>query len=158
MANWCNNIVQFIGESQKIDEINWIFQAMVLFEKETRFGQLPPFIPADEGHFINISVGGSTIYYETHSFPNTDVLVEIADHYRVGFMHHYREFGRKIFGEANYEHGKLEDVRLDKDDFERAERSGATLEEPIYGIDIEILQHILEQKRDNLTNSHGHRR
>lgn len=110
MANWCNNAVQFNGESQKIDEINWIFQAMALFEKETRFGQLPPFVKSDDGHFINIGVEGTIIYYETHSFPNTDVLVEIADQYKVGFTHHYREFGRKIFGEANYENGKLKEL------------------------------------------------
>ncbi|MCT1531392.1 hypothetical protein M3B46_10320 [Sphingobacterium daejeonense] len=158
MANWCNNIVQFIGESQKIDEINWIFQAMALFEKETRFGQLPPFIPADEGHFINISVEGSAIYYETHSFPNTEVLVEIADFYQVGFMHHYIEFGWKIFGEANYEHRELEDIRLDKDDFEKAEQNGVVFDEPIYGIDIEILQHILEQKKYNLSQFNVYKR
>lgn len=91
MPNWCNNIVQFNGDCQKIDEIKWIFQAMALFEKQTRFGQFPPFVQSDRGHFLDIDVEGTTIYYQTHSFPNTDILIEIADRYQVGFMHHYRE-------------------------------------------------------------------
>ncbi|WP_430981168.1 hypothetical protein [Sphingobacterium kitahiroshimense] len=82
----------------------------------------------------------------------------MADRYQVGFIHHYRELGREIFGQANYDRRVLEDVRLDKEDFEKAEQSGVEFDEPIYGIDIEFLQHILEQKKENLSQFNVYKR
>src|SRR5690606_40371348 len=85
MANWCYNVVQFSGDEQKISEIDALFKDMAEREKQTREGQLPLFVEAEEGYFHDIYIEDGTICYETKWVQNTDMLVQIADHFRTGF-------------------------------------------------------------------------
>lgn len=161
MANWCTNTVFFNGNSNKLEEIEQLFNEMALREKETREGQLPSFIQSTEGYCHDIYTEDGTIYYETKWVPNTDILVQIADFYQVDFTHEYSELGFDIFGEANYEQGVLKDVRLEEEDFELFETDEQglyTFMGTSYEIEEELLFDILEWKKDQLDNSKGYSR
>lgn len=91
----------------------------------------------------------------------TDILVQLADYFQVGFTHEYSELGFDIFGEATYEHGVLKDVRLEKEDFdliETDEHGMHTFMGETYEIEEEILEDLLERKKDELNNSKGYKR
>lgn len=97
-----------------------------------------------------IYIPRGTIYYDTKWVPNTDILVQLADQFGVGFVHMYSEFAMGIFGEANYGQGILTDARLDHEDFSRFEydESGVYLfEGQSYETDMEILELLLERKK-----------
>ncbi|MBV2228542.1 MAG: hypothetical protein KUL85_16925 [Sphingobacterium mizutaii] len=161
MANWCTNIVLFNGDSNKLEEIEQLFNEMALREKETREGQLPPFVESAEGYCKDIYTEARTIHYETKWVPNTDILVQIADFYQVHFTHEYFELGFDFFGEATYEYGVLKDVRLEKEDLdliETDEHGMHTFMGETYEIEEELLEYLLERKKDELNNSKGYRR
>lgn len=161
MANWCVNTVLFNCDPDKLEKIEQLFNEMALQEKETREGQLPPFIQSEEGYCHDIYTEGGTIYYETKWVPNTDIIMQIADYYQVDFTHQYSELGFDIFGEANYEQGVLKDVRLEEEDFELFEKDEQGLYSFMgtsYEIEEELLEEILERKKDQLDNSKGYSR
>ncbi|MGJ1413102.1 hypothetical protein ACS126_06475 [Sphingobacterium lactis] len=158
MANWCNNIVMFTGEPRKLEEMEQLFQAMASREKETGRGQLPPFIQSDDGYLFDIYLEEGTLYYDTRWVPNTNILVQTADHFKAGFVHMYSEFAMGIFGEANYGQGILTDSRLDYEDFSRFEydESGVYLfEGQTYETDMEILELLLERKKTGPDSPRG---
>lgn len=117
MTDWCQNTVVFSGDEQKIKEIDQLFEAMACLERLTPQGQLPPFTEALEGCLFEIHVKDDILNYQTKWEPNTEILVETADHFRTGFRHTYYESGMKIFGKAVYDQGMLTDIRLDVEDF-----------------------------------------
>lgn len=162
MEDICSNSVQFSGEPQALKEILWLFQAMSALEKETRLGQIPPFVMDNEGYLFEIDFYDSNIYYETKSKPNIEILIEIADRFQAQFVLEYHDLGQALFGEAKYEDGSLTDVRLGIEDFEQfnydLEEQAYTFEGLYYDSDAEILEIMLEMKKDQLNNSHGHRR
>lgn len=161
MANWCTNTVFFNGETDKLEEIEQLFNEMALREKETKEGQLPPFIQSAEGYCHNIYTAGGTIYYETQWVPNTEILVQIAEYYQVDFTHQYSELGFDIYGEANYEQGVLKDVRLEEEDFdlfEINEQGIYTFMGTFYEIEEELLEDLLEWKKEQLDNPRSPRR
>jgi len=161
MANWCTNTVFFNGETDKLEEIEQLFNEMALREKETKEGQLPPFINSGEGYCHNIYTEDGTIYYETQWVPNTEILMQIADYYQVDFTHQYSECGFDIYGEANYEQGVLKDVRLEEEDFdlfEINEQGIYTFMGTLYEIEEELLEDLLEWKKEQLDNPRSPRR
>lgn len=161
MPNWCNNIVMFTGEPQKLGEIERLFNAMASREKETRMGQLPPFARSDGGYCFDIRVEDGTIYYDTKWAPNTGILVQIADHFQTGFVQEYSEFDMSVFGEAEYENGTLTETSLDHGDFQLFEydESGVYLfEGRFYETDMEIMELLLERKKTGLDNPRGYGR
>lgn len=161
MANWCVNTVFFNCDPDKLEEIEQLFNEMAFREKETREGQLPPFIQSAEGYCHDIDTEDGTIYYETKWVPNIDILIQIADYYQVDFTHQYSELGFYIYGEANYEQGVLKDVRLEEEDFElfeRDEQGAYTFMGTSYEIEEELLEDLLEWKKDQLDNAKGHSR
>lgn len=163
MENCCNNSVQFNGEPQALKEIEWLFQAMSALEKENRLGQIPPFIKNDgEGYLFEIDFSNTSFYYQTKSKPNIEVLVEIADRFQAGFSLEYYDLEKSLFGEAKYEQGILTDIRLDIEDFEHfnydLEEQAYMFEGLYYDSDVEILEIMLEMKKEQLNNSYGQRR
>ncbi|MGO1649879.1 MAG: hypothetical protein ACTHXT_11065 [Sphingobacterium sp.] len=161
MANWCNNVVQFSGDEQKIKEIDALFNQMALMEKETRHAQLPSFVQSDDGYCFDIRAEEGTIYYDTKWVPNTAVLVQIADHFQTGFVHEYSEIAMGVFGEATYENGTLIDHCLDYEDFARFDYGDDglyTFEGESYESDMEILELLLDRKKEGLDSSRGYGR
>lgn len=166
MANWCQNTVEFSGNEQRLKEIDWLFKAMAVLEKDTRVGQLPPFVDNDalvgagEGHFVGIHIYDGTVDYETKRMPNTGILVQIADYFQADFRYAYYEPGKKIFGEATYRQGILTDISLDQGDFElfREDEEGYQFEGQSYDGDVEILEILLERKKTGRDTRHGYGR
>jgi len=159
MANYCFNIVQFTGEPQKQGELKELFKTMAAKEIETREAQLPSFVKSDQGYLFDTYEDSGTFYYDTKWVPNTEILVQIADHYQVGFLHQYSETAMGIFGEATYEAGILKDTRLDFDDFGRydydEENDCYSFDGGIYSNDTEILEILLERKKEQQDNTPG---
>lgn len=161
MANWCYNTVQFTGDDQKIKEIDRLFRAMADMEKQTREGQLPAFIAEHEGYLHDIHVEDGTISYETKWVQNTDILLQIADHFQTGFWHEYYEPGMWIYGQATYQEGVLSDVSIDPEDVELVEyreNEGYLFEDRPYETDMEIMELLFERKINGLGNERGHGR
>ena len=90
MANWCSNTVVFEGKPEAITAIQELFQAMKNKEEDEEEGQLPDFITnKNGGYFFNSywNEGDEGIFqYETRWSPNTQVLQNIADLYKVDFV------------------------------------------------------------------------
>lgn len=162
MANWSNNIVEFTGEPKKLEEIELLFNSMASLENQTSRGQLPSFVQADLGYLFNTYTDGGIIYYDNKWVPNTEILVQVADQYYVGFVHEYSELAMGIFGQAIYQQGILADVSLDHEDFTRFEydhdQEVYTFEGNSFESEIEVLELLLERKKDPPEHSHGHKR
>ncbi len=162
MPNWCRNIVQFTGEPQKLDELNQLFETMAEKERQTNHAQLPSFIQSERGHLFEVYVDSGTLYYDTRWSPNTAILMEIADHYHVDFIHQYSEPGMGIFGEATYEAGILKNIYLDCEDLilygYDEEKDCYVFEGSLFENDIEILETLLERKKEQQDNAPGLKR
>lgn len=162
MENWCSNTVQFRGDPEALQEIDWLFRAMSALEKESQQGQCPPFTDLTQGSIFNIDFFDDKIYFETAATPNIDLLVKIADRYQTDFRLDYHELSCSVFGEASYEQGLLNDIRLDIEDFEQfnydLKKQAYTFEGEYYDSDAEILEMMLATKKGQLNNSYGHRR
>ncbi|MES2446588.1 MAG: hypothetical protein V4546_05365 [Bacteroidota bacterium] len=162
MPNWCNNIVQFTGEPQKLEELNQLFEAMAVREKETHEAQLPSFVKAEQGYLFDTYLDSGTLYYDTRWSPNTDIIVQIADHYQVDFLHQYSELAMGVFGEATYEAGVLKETYLDFEDLNQyeydEEKDCYTFEGNLFESDMEILETLLERKKEQQGNPPGLKR
>lgn len=162
MENWCSNSVRFSGDPGAIHEITWLFRAMSALEKETEQAQRPPFIAGKDGDIQNIDFFDSSIFFETPSVPNIDLLVQIADRYGADFALDYHELGCSVFGEADYVQGTLTDIRLGLEDFEQfsydLQEQAYMYEGLYYDSDAEILEIMLAIKKEQLDYPSGHRR
>lgn len=89
MANWCSNKVVFEGTPEAITAIQELFQSMKGKEERTEQGQLPDFIPDNNGgYFFNLywNEGDEGHFqYETKWSPNIEIVQKIAEHYKVNF-------------------------------------------------------------------------
>lgn len=157
MANWCSNTVVFEGEPEAIKQIQQLFQAMKAKEEKDEQGQLPDFVPdTDGGYFFNIywNEGDEGIYqYETKWSPNTEVLKNIAEYYKVDFVQDYEEMGNLVYGRTTFADKVLTDIYLDDEEFEQYEFDEETdnyqFEGETYDSDCEILETLLERKITN---------
>jgi hypothetical protein len=156
MANWCSNVVSFEGKPATIRNIRKLFNRMAKKQQRENKGQLPPFIKTEQGWFFDIRFEDNVLYYETKWAPNTDVLVQIANRYRVGFTHDYEERGCLVFGRSIYEQGNLSDIFLDSEDYSLyeydEEKDEWLFEGDRYDNDYEILETLLERKFNVFTN------
>src|ERR1051325_5364243 len=103
MPNWCSNTVEFEGTTAQLEKLQRLFKSLAKKEQKEECGQLPEFIKSDAGYLFYISWEHNILYYETRWSPNSDIIVAIADHYKVGFVHEYEECGNMIFGKAIYD-------------------------------------------------------
>lgn len=152
MANWCSNRVEFTGEHNELIVVKASFLALARKERHEKVGQLPTFVDKrNGGYFFNLHWDGDALYYQTKWAPNTAVLVQIADEYRVGFNYSYDEIGNGIFGEASYLNGELTEIELDADDigqYEYDEENGTyRFENQNYESSGDILETMLARKK-----------
>ena len=151
MANWCNNIVQFTGDSKQLESLQTLFETMAEKQKEIPDGQLPEFAKSRELYLFFIQLDGDTLYFDTKWTPAIEVIQEVADCFNCGFVYTYSEMGNGIFGEAQYSDGVLDDTCLDWDDFSvyqyNEETDDYTFEGNNYSHDYEILEILLERKK-----------
>ena len=161
MANWCSNTVVFEGKPETITAIQELFQSMKEKEEKTEEGQLPEFISKNNGgYFFNIywnEGDEGQFQYETKWSPNTAVVKQIAEHFKVAFTHEYEELGCLVYGKATFEDGTLTETCLDSQDFESYELDEETdiyhFEGKEYDSEWEILETLLERKIENQLNS-----
>ena len=151
MANWCNNIVSFDGDEVKREAAFRFFEQLgERYDKEQK-GQLPDFIQGDEGYFFAPHWEDETLYYETRWSPNTATLLQVANHFDVGFTYEYEELGNGIYGEATYDGKQLLVTQLDDADLDAyeyvEEQDQYQFEGKAYETDYEIIDILMERKR-----------
>lgn len=157
MANWCNNTVVFEGTDEAIEQITRLFKTMAEKEQKENCGQLPEFVQDTNGdYFFSISQDNECVgvfQYETKWSPNTEVVKQIAEHFKVDFTHEYEELGCLVYGQATFENGTLTETCLDSQDFDNYELDEETdtyhFEGKEYDSEWEILETLLERKIEN---------
>lgn len=90
-----------------------------LIEREAidNSGQLYYFNTKKEGYLFETTIEDNTLSYLTKWSPNTQVMVEVADHFGLNYNHWYDEQGMQIYGMDSYQAGHLSEVSLDESDF-----------------------------------------
>ena len=89
MANWCSNSVAFEGNEIALEHVKLEFIKMQLRENEENCGQLPEFISdKNRGYFFDILLedGDCIFNYQTRWSPNTEILLQIAEYFKVDFI------------------------------------------------------------------------
>ncbi|MEP2668921.1 MAG: hypothetical protein ABJH04_07995 [Cyclobacteriaceae bacterium] len=164
MPNWCLNSVVFSGTPDKIKLVLNLFQEMQQKEIKEKSGQLPDFVEHDEynskfifGIEMDQEVEGvffdeaASIRFDTKWSPIVPTIVQIADHFMVGFEYDYQEVGHQVYGKAVYSNKVLTEINLDHSDFEQFtynEKSGDyTFNGVQFDSESEILEMLLEKKR-----------
>jgi len=170
MANWCFNRVTFSGSAQAIEQVNNLFKAMAAKEKAEVCGQLPDYIdlPTDEAwgseYFFEIKQednednNGCIFHYATKWSPNFEIVLEIADRYRLDFIQEYEELGCLLFGKAIYTNGVFNNIGLEDEDFQKYSYEEATghwlFENESYENEQDILRILLDRKTADQTAQH----
>lgn len=162
MANWCSNKVVFEGTPEAITAIQELFQSMKGKEERTEQGQLPDFIPDNNGgYFFNLywNEGDEGHFqYETKWSPNIEIVQKIAEHYKVNFIQDYDELGNMICGRATFSDKLLKDIYLEDEDFEKYQSGEKNdsyhFEGETYESDYELLETLLELKISKNSNWH----
>jgi hypothetical protein len=159
MANWCSNSVAFEGNNTALEQVRLEFIKMQLRENKESGGQLPEFISdKKKGYFFDVSLenGGCNFNYQTRWSPNTEILLLIAEYYKVDFIYYYEEIGNQIYGVTVYSNNELKEICLEEEDFEQydyhEETDTYTFEEENYESDYEILEILLKRKIENYEN------
>ena len=153
MANWCSNSVAFEGNETALEQVKLEFVKMQLRENEENCGQLPEFVSDKKrGYFFDILLedGDYIFNYQTRWSPNTEILLQIAEYFKVDFIHNYEEIGNQIYGVAVYSNNELSEIYLEEEDFEQYKYNEETdtysFEEENYESDYEILEILLKRK------------
>lgn len=111
MANTCFNELYFTGESSRVKVAN-IYLAHLI--KDDWGGVC---IEATNGYFQDIEFGNGHFCFGTRWGPDLMTSQAIADRFKVGFVLDYCEPMMSLYGQAKYERGKINDVRLEIKDF-----------------------------------------
>jgi len=150
MANWCLNTVVFQGEDHRMEELRLLTEALIVRENLLNCGQLYDFVSEGSGYLFETSYEDGVLGYLTKWAPNTQVLVEVADHLNLSYTHSYEEPGMMIYGRDTYKNGELQQVMLDNDDFALYEFNEQTesydFEGESYPNDEEILEILFRRK------------
>ena len=159
MANWCSNSVAFEGNEIALEQVKLEFRKMIIRENQENCGQLPDFIlNKSRGYFFDILLedGGCIFNYQTRWSPNTEILLKIAERYKVDFIYNYEEMGNQIYGVSVYSNNELMEICLEEEDFEQYDYHEETdsyfFEEEKYKSDYEILEILLKRKIENYEN------
>ena len=157
MANRCSNSVAFEGNETALAQVKLEFIKMQICENKENCGQLPEFISDKKrGYFFDILLEdcGCIFNYQTRWSPNTEILLQIAEHYKVDFIYNYEEIGNQIYGVAVYSNNELTEIYLEEEDFEQYKCNEETdtyfFEEENYESDYEILEILLKRKIKNM--------
>ena len=158
MANWCSNSVAFEGNETALEQVKLEFIKMQIRENKENCGQLPEFILDKRGYFFDLiwEESDCTFSYQTKWSPNTEILKQIAERFKVDFVYHYEEIGNQIYGLAVYSDDELTEIDLEDEDFEQyyyqEESDTYYFEEENYESDAEILETLLKRKIKKLQN------
>jgi 6-phosphogluconolactonase (cycloisomerase 2 family) len=123
-----------------------------LIERETmeNCGQLYQMVSEKSGHLFETSYENGILCYLTKWAPNTQVLVQVADHLNLSYTHSYEEPGMMIYGRDTYKNGELVQIMLDNDDFALYQFNQQTeyyeFEGESYPSDEEILETLFRRK------------
>ena len=157
MANWCSNSVAFEGNETALEQVKLEFIKMQLRENEENCGQLPEFVSdKNRGYFFFFFLedGDCIFNYQTIWSPNTEILLQIAEYFKVDFIHNYEEIGNQIYGVAVYSNNELSEIYLEEEDFEQYDYHEETdtyfFEAENYESDYEILEILLKRKIKNV--------
>ena len=157
MANWCSNSVAFEGNETALEQVKLEFIKMQLRENEENCGQLPKFVSdKNRGYFFDILLedGDCIFNYQTRWSPNTEILLQIAERFKVDFIYNYGEIGNQIYGVTVYSNNELTEIYLEEEDFEQydyhEETDTYSFEEENYESDYEILEILLKRKIKNM--------
>ena len=153
MANWCSNTVAFEGNPETIEQVIQLFKSMSEQEQKDGKGQLPDFIPYDNGYFFDLyqnDIDTAFFQYHTKWSPNLEIVQKIAEHYKLDFVQDYEEMGNLVYGKATYNNVTLQDIYLEDEDFEQYEYNEETdkyhFEGEIHESDCDILETLLDRK------------
>ena len=158
MANWCSNSVAFEGNETALEQVKLEFRKMIAKEQKENCGQLPEYISDKRGYFFDLiwEESDCTFSYQTKWSPNTEILKQIAERFKVDFVYHYEEIGNQIYGLAVYSDDELTEIDLEDVDFEQyyyqEESDTYYFEEENYESDAEILETLLKRKIKKLQN------
>ncbi len=157
MANWGSNSVAFEGNEIALEHVKLEFIKMQLRENEENCGQLPEFVSdKNRGYFFDILLedGDCIFNYQTRWSPNTEILLQIAEYFKVDFIHNYEEIGNQIYGVAVYSNSELTEIYLEEEEFEQYKYNEETdtyfFKEENYESDYEILEILLKRKIKNM--------
>jgi hypothetical protein len=155
MANWCNNIVEFEGSEEALKEVEQLFQSLKEKEEQTKHGQLPEFVQSDTGYLFNPNWDDAVLTFETKWLPNLEVIKKVAEHFNVSYLHSYCELGCLVYGEASYRNGMFSTFVLEPEDFDLYDMNPEDedtwiFEGQVYESDHEILEILLERKKQNI--------
>lgn len=154
MANWCSNTVVFEGNLKILGKLDKLFKAMAKKEAKENCGQLPDFLQEQkDGYFFDIYQNDDAtgvIQYETRWSPNIEIVKQIAEKYKVNFVHDYAELGNLVYGRATFSNQQLTNTFLNFEDFGKFDSDEETFtydfENKIYGSEYDILDILLERK------------
>ena len=153
MANWCSNSVAFEGDETTLEQVRLEFVKMQICENKENCGQLPKFISdKNRGYFFDILLedGDCIFNYQTRWSPNTEILLQIAEYFKVDFIYNYEEIGNQIYGIIFYLNNEVNEICLEEEDFEQYEYHEETdsyfFEDGNYESDYEILEILLKRK------------
>lgn len=153
MANMCSNSLTFQGSRKAIAQVQQLFQTMRDKEDQTGKGQLPEFLNNEDGYFFDLywdENDSGVFQYETRWAPNTEIVQEIAQHYKLNFTLDYEEMGSMAYGRISCSEGKLTDISLEAVDFDSYALDFDTgiyhFEGQQYEYDCDILETLLERK------------
>ena len=156
MANWCSNSVAFEGNETALEQVKLEFIKMKRLGDKENCGQLPEFVSDKKrGYFFDILLedGDYIFNYQTRWSPNTEILLQIAEHFKVDFIYNYEEIGNQIYGVTVYSNNELSEIYLEEEDFEQYdyhEETGTySFEAENYESDYEILEILLKRKIKN---------
>jgi len=138
------NTVEFKGDEIRLRRLEEFFNALMVKELERNLGQLPDFSKTDRGYLFNIEFEEGMLSYQTKWAPNTGVIAEIGEYFKLDFCHQYEEYGMGVFGEAIYENGILTVFELDGFDLERIMFDEASENYVFEGSAFEVIDEIVE--------------
>jgi hypothetical protein len=116
MANWCYNEVRFSGDQAKVEAVHQMLREMEDRQTNSHEWHMPDFITVENSHFFDIGIADDVVSYRTRWVPNLLALVQIADHFDLGFNAKYEETAMLIYGEGQYDNGVAHDYRLTHED------------------------------------------
>ena len=157
MTNWCSNTVAFEGNETALEQVKLEFIKMQIRENEENCSQLPEFISdKNRGYFFDILLedGDYIFNYQTKWSPNTEILLQIAERFKVDFIYNYEEIGNQIYGVSVYSYNELTEIYLEEEDFQQydyhEETDTYSFEAENYESDYEILEILLKRKIKNM--------
>lgn len=157
MANFCENHVTFKGSNENLNQVKLLFNEMEERCLPIDDIDFPFTMQSEDCDMTDINwEDDKTVYFQTWWRPNTDLIMEIADHFELGFDSYYYEPGCQIYGQANYHNRYLSKIELDQNDFAKFsyddDYSLYIYRRKIYDCEDEILEILLKNKIKHLSS------